>query len=138
MKRAVQLPMYSHTQPFEPPAGIVQDMIDPQSGQLATATCPQTADEYFIQGTEPTQYCQLHGGQLAQSPGNSWLSHLFGKGDNPPQPAPPGAKPAQGQNPGDPSSQQTDQGEKKKGLLDKIFGIFGGSKQPADGSKPPQ
>ena len=138
MKRAVQLPMYSHTQPFEPPAGIVQDMIDPQSGQLATATCPQTADEYFIQGTEPTQYCQLHGGQLAQSPGNSWLSHLFGKGDNPPQPAPPGAKPSQGQNPGDPSSQQTDQGEKKKGLLDKIFGIFGGSKQPADGSKPPQ
>ena len=66
MKRAVQLPMYSHTQPFEPPAGIVQDMIDPQSGQLATASCPQTADEYFITGTEPTQYCELHGGQLAQ------------------------------------------------------------------------
>ena len=138
MKRAVQLPMYNHTQPFEPPAGIVQDMIDPQSGQLATASCPQTAEEYFIQGTEPGQYCQLHGGQLAQSPGNSWLAHLFGKGDNPPQPPPPGAKPEQGQNSGDPSSQQTDQGEKKKGLLDKIFGIFGGSKQPADGSKPPQ
>ncbi|HEX4075731.1 MAG TPA: PBP1A family penicillin-binding protein [Candidatus Acidoferrales bacterium] len=145
MKRAVQLPMYSHTQPFEPPAGIVQDMIDPQSGQLATASCPQTANEYFITGTEPVQYCQLHGGQLAQSPGGSWLAHLFGKGDNPPQPPPPGsntasgAKPAQGQNPGDPNNQQqTEQGDKKKGLLDKIFGIFGGSKQPADGSKPPQ
>ncbi|HTW23602.1 MAG TPA: PBP1A family penicillin-binding protein [Candidatus Baltobacteraceae bacterium] len=138
MKRAVQLPMYSHTQPFEPPAGIVQDMIDPQSGQLATASCPQTAEEYFIQGTEPAQYCQLHGGTLAQSPAGAWLAHLFGKGDNPPQPAPPGAKPEQGQNSGDPSSQPPDQSEKKKGLLDKIFGIFGGSKQPADGSKPPQ
>jgi penicillin-binding protein 1B len=144
MKRAVQLPMYSHTEPFEPPPGIVQDMIDPQSGQLATASCPQTADEYFITGTEPTQYCQLHGGQLAQSPGGSWLAHLFGKGENPPQPPPPGpnaapgTNPVPGQSPGDPASQQAEQGDKKKGLLDKIFGIFGGDKQPADGSKPQQ
>ena len=148
MKRAVELPMYSNTQPFQPPAGIVQDMIDPQSGQLATASCPQTSQEYFIAGTEPTQYCQLHGGQLAASPGGSWLAHLFGKGDNPPQPAAtgpnsaaPGAKPAPGQaqNPGEnPAGQQPEQDEKKKGLLDKIFGIFGGSKQPADTSKPQQ
>jgi len=149
MKRAVELPMYSNTQPFQPPAGIVQDMIDPQSGQLATASCPQTTQEYFIAGTEPTQYCQLHGGQLAASPGGSWLAHLFGKGDNPPQPtatspnsAAPGAKPAPGQtqNPGEnpAGQQQPEQDEKKKGLLDKIFGIFGGSKQPADTSKPQQ
>ena len=84
------------------------------------------------------------------TPGGSWLAHLFGKGDNPPQPqapgsnaAAPGAKPgpgqAQAQNPADsPASQQADQDDKKKSLLDKIFGIFGGSKQPADGSKPPQ
>jgi len=146
MKRAVELPAYSHTQPFEPPAGIVQDMIDPQSGQLATASCPQTANEYFIAGTEPVQYCELHGGQLAQSPGGSWLAHLFGKGDNPPQPPPPGSnapqatKPGQpAQSPGDPNAQQqSEQSDKKKGLLDKIFGIFGGSKKPADGSNPPQ
>jgi penicillin-binding protein 1B len=140
MKRAVQLPMYSHTQPFEPPAGIVQDMIDPQSGELATAQCPKTADEYFIAGTQPTQYCGI-GGQVAQSPGSSWLAHLFGKGDNPPPP-PPGsngqaeAKPGEAPNSSDPASPQSEQGEKKKGLLDKIFGIFGGSKQPADDSKP--
>jgi len=148
MKRAVELPMYSNTQPFPPPAGIVQDMIDPQSGQLATATCPQTAQEYFIEGTAPTQYCELHGGQLAQGPnGGSWLAHLFGKGDNPPPPPANGgqaARPSQAEEPGanpsgQQSNQQSEQEEKKKGLLDKIFGIFGGSKEPADNnSKPPQ
>ncbi|MGA8869717.1 MAG: PBP1A family penicillin-binding protein [Candidatus Acidiferrales bacterium] len=141
MKRAVQMPLYSNAQPFQPPTGIVQDLIDPQSGQLATASCPQTAEEYFIAGTEPTQYC----GQLAGSPG-SWLAHLFGKGDNPPQPAPPGSNTAApsakpGQVPGqaqtqNPADQQPEQEDKKKGLLDKIFGIFGGSKQPADDSNP--
>lgn len=142
MKRAVALPAYRRVQTFEPPAGIVQDMIDPQSGQLATATCPQTANEYFIMGTEPTQYCQYHGGQLAQSAPGSWLAHLFGKGENPPQPPPPGssaAKPGQGQNPSENSaSQQAEQADKKKGLLDRIFGIFGGSKEPAEDSKPQQ
>ena len=119
MKRAVQMPLYSNAQPFQPPTGIVQDLIDPQSGQLATASCPQTAEEYFIAGTEPTQYC----GQLAGSPG-SWLAHLFGKGDNPPQPAPPGSNTAApsakpGQVPGqaqtqNPADQQPEQEDKKK------------------------
>jgi penicillin-binding protein 1B len=134
MKRAVALPMYRHTDTFDPPPGVTQKMIDPQTGQLATPSCPQTANEYFIAGSEPEEYCQLHGGQLAQSPSGSWLAHLFGKGGDAPA-APPQAKALPGAKPGDNAAQEQD---KKKGLLDRIFGIFGGSKQPSDGSKPQQ
>ncbi len=57
MKRAVALPGFRDTQSFEPPPGVVQVAIDPQSGQLASPACPQTANEYFISGSEPTEYC---------------------------------------------------------------------------------
>ncbi|MGC2719508.1 MAG: hypothetical protein WA209_07950, partial [Candidatus Acidiferrales bacterium] len=97
----------------------------------------QTSQEYFIAGSEPTQMCELHGGQNASNPA-TWLGHLFGKGD-PAQPPPAnaqnGAKPGEtppGAAPADPA-----QPEKKKGLLDKVFGIFGSSKKPADPPKPP-
>jgi penicillin-binding protein 1B len=154
MKRAVALPLYRNTTTFDPPAGIMEEAIDPQSGQLATPSCPATANEYFIAGSEPTQFCQLHGGENAQA-GQGWLSHLFGKDQNSPAPPPPtvntsgqpigapqsqrpnsaqNAKPAQ--NPGVPGEPSAEEPEKKKGLLDRIFGIFGGSKQPADDSKP--
>jgi penicillin-binding protein 1B len=156
MKRAVDMPMYRNTQTFEPPAGIMEETVDPQSGELATPTCPQTANEYFIAGSEPTQYCQLHGGQSAQN-GQGWLSHLFGKGEASATPPPPtvntsgeplGASPNQhpksaqaakpGQTPGEAQNPSAEEPEKKKGLLDRIFGIFGGSKQPEDNSKPKQ
>lgn len=155
MKRAVAEPMYRNTQEFDPPAGVLQEVIDPQTGQLATPSCPQTAMEYFVSGSEPSQYCQLHGGQMAQAPGGSWLAHLFGKEANPPAPPPPAANPPNAapgvSNPprraaapvpqpdhsaSGPAGQSPQQPEKKKGVLDRIFGIFGGGKQPADTSKP--
>ena len=152
MKRAVALPSYRNTQDFEPPAGIVQESVDLQSGLLATASCPNSTQEYFIAGSEPTQYCD---GQTAQSGGGNWLSHLFGKEQSatqepavnttgqpvngaqnqkpkPSQTAKPGQKPS---TPGDDTAEEP---PKKKGLLDRIFGIFGGSKPPADDSKPKQ
>ncbi|MGA9571603.1 MAG: PBP1A family penicillin-binding protein [Candidatus Acidiferrales bacterium] len=141
MKRAVALPQYKNTTDFDPPPGVIAEMIDPKTGELANSSCPQSVQEYFIAGSEPTEVC---GGQVAGSPSN-WLSHLFGKGSNPPpppnaaanqpgQPPKPGAKPAA---PGDAQAQPaTPDAEKKKGLLDKIFGIFGSSKKPADSQKP--
>jgi len=141
MKRAVALPQYKNTADFDPPPGVIAEMIDPKSGQLANSSCPQSVQEYFIAGSEPTEVC---GGQLASTPSN-WLSHLFGKGSNPPpppsaaanqpgQPNKPGAKPAA---PGDAQAPPANaDAEKKKGLLDKIFGIFGSSKKPADNQKP--
>jgi penicillin-binding protein 1B len=142
MKRAVTQPMYRNTQPFTPPDGVMEATVDPQSGQLATASCPQTQNEYFVEGSQPTQYCQLHGGQASESTPGSWLSRLFGKGDNSSPPAPGGSSNAstaekQGQASG--AQDDEEQPEKKKGFLGKVFGIFGGgNKKPADGSKPPQ
>ena len=49
-------------QDFEIPVGVVQRKIDPKSGQLATSQCPEKTVEFFITGTEPTVYCEVHGG----------------------------------------------------------------------------
>ena len=151
MKRAVALPGYRNTQPFDPPAGIVEAAIDPQSGQLATPSCPKTENEYFVAGTEPTQYCQLHGGRVAQSASGNWVTHLFGREpESPasPAPAPPpagessvsrNARPGSAAAPNltqNAEAEAPKQSEKKKGILDRVFGIFGGSKQPADNPKP--
>lgn len=150
MKRAVALPKYRDTQNFDPPPGIVEQSVDPQTGQLATPSCPQIMTEYFISGTEPNQYCQLHGGSLAQSGPASWLAHLFGKGSEASGPRPPETHeaspntaksghvtppaPAKSANETAPQG-QVKQPEKKKGFFDKIFGIFGGEKKP-DTSEP--
>ena len=145
MKRAVELPRYHNTQDFDPPPGLVEETIDPRSGELATASCPDRVNEYFIAGSEPTQYCELHGGRVAQAPG-TWLSHLFGKDTNPPPPPASNFGPT-ASNPASPANKNhakavpppkpgETEPEKKKGLLDKIFGIFGSSKKPADSTKP--
>jgi penicillin-binding protein 1B len=150
MKRAVALPKYRDTQNFDPPPGIVEQSVDPQTGQLATPSCPQIMTEYFISGTEPNQYCQLHGGSLAQSGPASWLAHLFGKGSEASGPRPPETReaspnttknghvtapaPAKSAKETAPEG-QVKQPEKKKGFFDKIFGIFGGEKKP-DTSEP--
>lgn len=49
-------------QDFEMPAGIVSRAIDPRTGQLATAQCPERVTEVFLEGTEPTVFCDVHGG----------------------------------------------------------------------------
>jgi penicillin-binding protein 1B len=59
--------------PFSPPAGVVARAIDPKTGQLATSQCPEQVDEVFIEGTEPTVYCEVHGGGLWER-----LRHTFG------------------------------------------------------------
>jgi penicillin-binding protein 1B len=151
MKRAVQLPKYRNTQEFQPPAGVTQVSIDPQTGQLANNTCPTSVSEYFIAGSEPTQYCDGSGATAQSGPG-SWLKNLFGKGETSAavQPAPPQSpgssatvpshtKPAYPANSGPSDSNASNlEPEKKRGVLGRIFGIFGGNKEPANGSKPQQ
>jgi len=46
---------------FPVPSGIVTRVVDPESGQLATAKCPHKVEEVFIEGIEPAVYCQVHG-----------------------------------------------------------------------------
>lgn len=69
---AVRLIPRNHTD-FEMPVGVVQRRIDPRTGQLATAQCPEQRSEFFIVGTEPTIYCEVHGGGLVEQ-----LKQTFG------------------------------------------------------------
>jgi penicillin-binding protein 1B len=50
--------------PFVVPTGVVIRPIDPKTGQLATSKCPEQVEEVFIEGTQPTVYCEVHGGGL--------------------------------------------------------------------------
>jgi penicillin-binding protein 1B len=77
MKRAVAQPAYSNTDTFNAPPGIVTVTIDAETLELATPECPVTRQEVFIEGTQPTQYCERHGGKVSAA--RSWLSRLFSK-----------------------------------------------------------
>ena len=46
---------------FMKPDTVVAVSIDPATGYLATTDCPGKRDEYYIPGTEPTEYCPTHG-----------------------------------------------------------------------------
>ncbi len=45
---------------FRPPDGVVGVYINPASGKLATKDCPVRRFTYFVEGTEPTEYCKEH------------------------------------------------------------------------------
>ncbi|HUE31139.1 MAG TPA: hypothetical protein VMR79_09690, partial [Verrucomicrobiae bacterium] len=47
-------------QDFPVPDDIVWREVDPASGELATAGCPESRHEPFLVGTEPTEPCRLH------------------------------------------------------------------------------
>jgi penicillin-binding protein 1B len=141
MKRATAMPAYRELNDFVAPPGISVVEIDPTSLQLATPACPVTRKEVYIAGTEPTEFCELHGGRmLTQTPPASWLSRIFGdkKPEEAPPPGSPGGTVAPGTlpaistaspaPPGSPSA-AAEEDDKKSGLLHKIFGIFGGKKQ---------
>lgn len=58
------------SQEFYPPAEVVEVVVDPTSGELAQAGCPERVTEVFIAGTEPTALCSLHssGSAASQTP----------------------------------------------------------------------
>jgi hypothetical protein len=126
--------------PFEQPEGVDSVLIDADTLEVATPSCPVTREEVYIAGSQPTQLCELHGGHGPATTVGSFLSHIFGGG--PPKPPDAGAG-ADGQvngqivqGNGDPNSAQPAKAqEKKKGPLQKIFGIFGGKKKK-DPDKP--
>ncbi|MGH7821131.1 MAG: penicillin-binding transpeptidase domain-containing protein, partial [Candidatus Binatia bacterium] len=46
--------------PFLVPPGIQKAVIDPATGQLATARCPHRLEESFLEGGAPIDFCALH------------------------------------------------------------------------------
>lgn len=45
---------------FSKPKGVAAIKINPENGKIATDHCPVTRTMYFIEGTEPEQYCTDH------------------------------------------------------------------------------
>ncbi len=137
MIKATALPGYRDAKEFSMPDGIQNTLIDSDTLQLATPSCPVTREEVYIAGSAPTQFCELHGGHGPASAGGSFLSHIFGGGSpKPPQPENVNANPNGQSDPnGAANGASSDPGkaaDKKKGPLQKIFGIFGGKKKEPD------
>ena len=139
MKRAVALPDYSQVHDFAPPQGVNVVAIDVDTLELATPLCPVTRNEAFLTGTEPARYCERHGGIEAAlaAPGGAAPPEQAVAGPGPATAVPPVAIPGQRSQPAaqspakDPSTTNGEQPAppKKKGLWEKIFGIFGGGKK---------
>jgi penicillin-binding protein 1B len=133
MKRAVTLLAYRDVKPFSMPEGVTKVTIDPETLALATPECPVTREEVYIHGTEPNEFCPLHGGRMASdTPPGSWLSHVFGgdkdKGADSSIPAVSGPSSVRPASPPASADNQPPEDENKKGVLRRIFGIFGGKK----------
>ncbi|HEX2716612.1 MAG TPA: PBP1A family penicillin-binding protein, partial [Gemmatimonadaceae bacterium] len=45
---------------WAPPPGMVSRVVDAQTGALANEWCPETQEDWFKPGTEPTERCHLH------------------------------------------------------------------------------
>jgi penicillin-binding protein 1B len=67
MRRASKNPRYGNSPDFPVPEGLTTAEIDPGAGMLATARCPQSRTEFFIQGTQPVIECLLHPALLSAS-----------------------------------------------------------------------
>jgi penicillin-binding protein 1B len=98
------------------PEDVIDRQIDPMSGMLATPYCPQTKDEIFVAGTEPTSVCPLHAGSGEPSP--------FWRDNTEPAQANEGLTP----NPAGPASAPQQQPKRKEehGLRKLLRSIFGG------------
>ncbi len=142
MKRAMALPDYAQVRDFAPPDGVSLVAIDPDTEERATPLCPVTRTEAFLSGTEPSEYCERHGGLAAAMAGGATEGEP-GTASAGPLPGDPAVQPASEaahrnrpaaraprKASADSSSQaQTPAVQKKKSLWEKIFGIFGGGKK---------
>jgi len=125
MKKAAALPHYSDMTAFTQPTGVVDVQLDKATNLLATPACPETYTAAFIIGTEPTATCDQGGGGI-----RGFFSRMLGLGGQKPLPPPDAAA-------DDPNSPNAE-AKKKKGLFDKITGIFREEKSSNPPQKPPE
>lgn len=63
---------------FDRPEGLVKVPICPESGELASSGCPGSIEEIFIEGTQPRNYCSLHGSSGFQAKSYHFRKNLTG------------------------------------------------------------
>jgi len=142
MKRALEFRQYRNAQEFEAPDGIVSVTVDPQSGMLATPSCPKTQQEVYIAGTQPVATCPLHGGgrqmvtsvsgwqtnpPAAHAPLSDDGAHASGPASEaatPPQPARRPPLSARREPPPNQPPAQPEKKEEKKGFFHRLWGVF--------------
>jgi hypothetical protein len=61
MKRARKLRAYRKAVEFERPQGVVGVRLCDESGRIATPFCPGRHTEYFVDGSQPSSECPIHG-----------------------------------------------------------------------------
>ena len=147
MTRALNYREYRDTKPFVAPSGIVSVEIDPDTGYLATVACPRRQAEVYIAGSEPVTACPLHGGRpgittvsgweaspaAAPPPAKTAPTFTGSGGDGAASPDSParraarqaaGAPPASASAPPPPPKEEPEKKAQKKGILQRIFGVF--------------
>jgi penicillin-binding protein 1B len=134
MKKAAKLPQYSQMRSFSQPSGVVDVQLDKATNRLATPSCPETYTAAFVAGTEPRDTCDQATGV------RGFFSRIFGLGEKPLPPPPPGGQVPQGaqtSQSGQPNGDQQDASKKKKGFFGKIAGIFKDDKSSSSPAKQP-
>lgn len=146
MKRAHTHRQYRSVTDFAAPDGVLTVEIDPATGLLATAGCPNHRAEVFIAGTQPIDVCKQHGGGAAANQIATWdaapAPAAAGSGSEASQPGESAAQQQQGSEPvrkrevrqarsipvtpapAPQQSQQPSAPPHKKGLMDRIRSIF--------------
>jgi penicillin-binding protein 1B len=147
MKRATQLPQYSDTQTFEPPAGITEVSLDKATNLLADTACPDDYTAAFLDGTQPTNTCDHPNGDqrnlfqkvfgLGQSTQSPALNNLGGPAPVVKSAAPPAAA-AKNETPPQPEEESTPPKKKKRGFFGRIFGSSKNDDDTGQPSTPPQ
>jgi len=149
MKKAVTLPQYSDVKDFTPPQGVVEETLDKATNLLADSSCPDDYTAWFLDGTQPTDTCDhVNGNQ------RNIFQRIFGIGQKPAQPQPPGSQPTQPQTPqavtvptpeASPQPQQTEQQpqqepkkKKKRGFWSRLFGGHNNKQKDNNDQNQPQ
>ncbi|HXZ19272.1 MAG TPA: PBP1A family penicillin-binding protein, partial [Candidatus Acidoferrales bacterium] len=150
MKRAIALPDYAQVHDFTPPDGVTVVAIDPDTLQRATPLCPVTRTAAFLNGSEPAQYCDRHGGlQAVLAAAPEGVEPAATGGADPVASAPPPAADSsrrvraadrsprsRGGGSTQPAQSQQPAQQKKKSLWQRFLGIFGGGNKKDQASGP--
>lgn len=75
---ARRLPAHFFEEPFPEVPGVVTASVDPTTGMLVTEDCPTSINEQFLEGTEPTERCTVHGGGSPAPAGGPGLPSVEG------------------------------------------------------------